>query len=101
MALHELSIHAYITGVTLSEALAELVDQVGYALRDYYHTGGVPRRHPIPPWAWYTTAGVTTAMLSALILEWLIVTRKLSRRRLPFAMGKALAGIKSKTHIFA
>jgi len=88
-----------LQGVSTSEAIAELVDQLGYAIREYHRTKGVPRRHPIPHWAWSLAATVTTLMITAFLLEWLIVKRKVTRKRLFVPMGRAVDGIKSKTHM--
>lgn len=91
------STNSIFQGVPLPEVLADLLDQLGYAFRDYHATKGRPRRHPIPLWAWIVSGVSVSLVVVALLVEWYIVRRKLaSKRSIP---GLPTDAVRSKTHM--
>ncbi|KAI1716232.1 hypothetical protein DdX_07268 [Ditylenchus destructor] len=91
-----LKLLSFNLGAPLGEVLADLIDQLGFALREYYKTGGRPRQHPIPRWALILTAVSCVVLILALAVEWLIVRKKLIRRRTHFGV---VADSIRKTHM--
>uniref|UniRef100_A0A7E4ZXB7 Uncharacterized protein n=1 Tax=Panagrellus redivivus TaxID=6233 RepID=A0A7E4ZXB7_PANRE len=88
--------NSLLHGNPLHEALADLINQIGYAVREYYATNGTPRHHGIPLWAFQLTAVSVALVIVAMIVEWCIVRRKLlsNRNHTAFPIGG-----RSKTHL--
>uniref|UniRef100_A0A914D000 Uncharacterized protein n=1 Tax=Acrobeloides nanus TaxID=290746 RepID=A0A914D000_9BILA len=91
------STNAILQGVPLEEVIADLIDQIGYAYRDFYSNKGVPRTYSIPLWAWEIAGFSVSMVLLALLVEWVIVRRKINVRR--SIAGLPISTIKSKTHM--
>jgi len=89
--------NALLQGVPLVEALADLVDQVGHAFRDYHAQRLRPRRRTVPVWAWTLAAVSVAVSVLALCLEWYVVRRRNAvKRSIP---GLKVDPVRSKTHL--
>ncbi|KAE9555990.1 hypothetical protein FO519_000846 [Halicephalobus sp. NKZ332] len=86
-----------LQGASLGDVLKELLNQVGFAVREYHVTGGVPRRHTIPAWAFQLTGISVILVVIAMTVEWCIVRRKLLVNR--SHSGMPSGGARSKTHL--
>ncbi|VDN51798.1 unnamed protein product [Dracunculus medinensis] len=91
------STNGILQGWPLHIVIADLIDQLGYALRDFYALKGGIRVHLIPKWAIYVFIICGILIVTALIIEWYIVRRKLAVKRSISAIQ--LQAIKSKTHM--
>ena len=81
------------------DAIGGLVEQLGFAFREFYVTGGQPRRHIIPLWAWELTVVSVALVVFGLLVEWYIRDgrRKIgSKRSIP---GLPVDSVRSKTHM--
>uniref|UniRef100_A0A9J2PZC2 Uncharacterized protein n=1 Tax=Ascaris lumbricoides TaxID=6252 RepID=A0A9J2PZC2_ASCLU len=85
------------TGWPLHMVVADLVEQLGYALREFYALNGGTRVHLIPTWAVQVFALCAVLVIVALLVEWYIVRRKLAVNRSMSAVQ--LHAGKSKTHL--
>uniref|UniRef100_A0A0N4ZE40 Uncharacterized protein n=1 Tax=Parastrongyloides trichosuri TaxID=131310 RepID=A0A0N4ZE40_PARTI len=81
----------------LHQVIADLVDQIGFAMRSFYKSNGKPLIHEIPPWAYRLSIFCIVMVIIALFIEWYIVRRKLAVKR--NITGTKIESIKSKTHI--
>uniref|UniRef100_A0A914YFV2 Uncharacterized protein n=1 Tax=Panagrolaimus superbus TaxID=310955 RepID=A0A914YFV2_9BILA len=88
----------YSKGTPLVESIADMLDQLGYAYRDYYQTGGIPRHHGIPTWAFQLSGISVLLVIIAMSFEWCIVRRKILVNRSKSGMTPAGA-VRSKTHL--
>ncbi|VDK53663.1 unnamed protein product [Anisakis simplex] len=77
--------------------VADLVEQVGYALREFYALNGGVRIHLIPSWAVQVFALCGILIIVALLVEWYIVRRKLAVKRTMSSIQ--LSAARSKTHL--
>ncbi|KAI6191652.1 hypothetical protein M3Y97_00251200 [Aphelenchoides bicaudatus] len=75
------SANALLQGMPLVDALADLVDQVGFAFREFYATQAQIRRHIVPLWAWELAVVSVILVVVALGIEWYIVRRSLAVKR--------------------
>lgn len=84
-------------GMNTVDAIADLIDQIGFAFRDYYIQEGNLRRHTIPIWAWELAIVSMSLVVIALVIEWYIVRRTLAvKRSLP---GLQVDAVKGRTHL--
>ena len=67
----------------MDAVIADLIDQLGYALREFYMLGGKIRQHLVPTWAWYVIGICALLVFTAMVMEWYIVRRKLAVKRIP------------------
>ncbi|CAD5235765.1 unnamed protein product [Bursaphelenchus xylophilus] len=86
-----------LQGVPVVDAIAETIDQLGFAFREYYATQGEPRRHVIPMWAWEIATVSVVLVVFALAVEWYIVRRKIASKR--SISGVKVDAVRSKTHL--
>uniref|UniRef100_A0A915C0Q3 Uncharacterized protein n=1 Tax=Parascaris univalens TaxID=6257 RepID=A0A915C0Q3_PARUN len=91
------STNAILQGWPLHMVVADLVEQLGYALREFYALNGGTRVHLIPTWAIQVFALCAVLVIVALLVEWYIVRRKLNVNRSMSAIQ--LHNGKSKTHL--
>ncbi|KHN73523.1 hypothetical protein Tcan_11721 [Toxocara canis] len=91
------STNAILQGWPLHMVVADLVEQLGYALREFYALNGGVRVHLIPPWAVQVFILCAVLVVVALLVEWYIVRRKLAVKR--SISGIQLNAAKSKTHL--
>ncbi|CAD5228366.1 unnamed protein product [Bursaphelenchus okinawaensis] len=89
--------NSLLQGVPLVEALADTIDQIGLAFREYYTNQGEPRRHVIPMWAWELATISVILVVLALGIEWYIVRRKIASNR--SSAGLKVDAVRSKTHL--
>jgi len=87
-----------LPGIPIADVLKELLDQLGYALKEFHITKGRLRRYCIPPWAWKLGLASITLVFFSLVLEWVIV-RRTDRKMRGYELGKIKAAIKGKTHM--
>lgn len=85
-------------GVPLTEAISDLIDQLGFAFHEFQNTEGKgPRHHVIPKWAWNLVFISAFLAVLALFIEWVIVKKKISKKR---SFGNGLpADSGKKTHM--
>ncbi|VDM52470.1 unnamed protein product [Angiostrongylus costaricensis] len=88
--------NALAQGWPLQETIEDIVDDIGYALRELYVLNGETRDHSVPKWARYAFAICFILVVVALMVEWYIVRRKLGVQK--SGQIKISAG-KSKTHL--
>lgn len=87
----------HISGWPLHVVIADLIDQLGAALREFHLLDGGTRSHFIPTWAIHIFVTSAVLLIIALLVEWYVVRRKLaSKRAIP---GIQIHTGKSKTHI--
>ncbi|VDN06506.1 unnamed protein product [Thelazia callipaeda] len=86
-----------LQGWPLHVVIADLIEQLSYALRDFYLLNGDVRLHVVPTWAIQIFITCALLLLLAIFMEWYIVRRRLASRR-SMTTAQLHAG-KSKTHI--
>ncbi|VDK28804.1 unnamed protein product [Gongylonema pulchrum] len=92
MAVNEM----LVSGWPLHAVIADLIEQLGYTVRDFYMLDGGVRLHMVPSWAIHVFIVCAVLLLLAVFMEWYVVRRKLVKRSIN---GMQPNFGKSKTHI--
>uniref|UniRef100_A0A1I7TC02 Recep_L_domain domain-containing protein n=1 Tax=Caenorhabditis tropicalis TaxID=1561998 RepID=A0A1I7TC02_9PELO len=88
--------NALVQGWPLAKVIEDLVDDVGYALKEYYELNGEPRDHSVPLWARNLFLICLALVVAALLVEWYVVRRKIGVQK---SGSIKIASGKSKTHL--
>ncbi|UMM40049.1 hypothetical protein L5515_016831 [Caenorhabditis briggsae] len=88
--------NALVQGWPLAKVIEDLVDDVGYALKEYYELNGEQRDHSVPLWARNLFLICLALVVTALLVEWYVVRRKIGVQK---SGSIKIASGKSKTHL--
>ncbi|CAD6187204.1 unnamed protein product [Caenorhabditis auriculariae] len=88
--------NALVQGWPMAKVIEDLIDDVGYALKEFYELNGETRDHSVPIWARHVFLLCLALVVTALLVEWYIVRRKLGVQK---SGSIKIASGKSKTHL--
>ncbi|CAI4228599.1 unnamed protein product [Auanema sp. JU1783] len=89
--------NALVQGWPLQTMIENLVDDVGYAVKEIHELNGEIRDHSVPRWARHVFLLCFILVVLALVIEWYIVRRKLGVQK--SGSGIKITSVKSKTHL--
>ncbi|PAV72729.1 hypothetical protein WR25_18712 [Diploscapter pachys] len=89
--------NAIVQGWPMARVIADLVDDIGYALKELHELNGEVRDHSVPSWARRLFLVCAGLVAFALLVEWYIVRRKLGVQK--SGGGLKISTGRSKTHL--
>ncbi|CAB3399743.1 unnamed protein product [Caenorhabditis bovis] len=88
--------NALVQGWPLAKVIEDLVDDVGYAMKEFDELNGEQRDHSVPLWARNLFLICLALVVTALFIEWYVVRRKIGVQK---SGSIKIASAKSKTHL--